>query len=149
MKDRLHEKNISFIISISFLFILAACAKETKFDKIYKSIEIPKEITENIELPRQTDLYPTAKLSWISSHSQILSPEGRFIRPDEDVEIILELVIQLDGKVEFYEYKTIAKTWDNLTKNTEVFKNPAGFASLSVSNRKNQVENFYEVNNEV
>ena len=143
------RKVLGFIISISFLFIIAACGKNTKFDKIYKSIEIPKEITENIELPRKTDLYPTAKLSWISSHSQILSSEGRFIRPDEDVEITLELVIQLDGKVEFYEYKTVAKTWDNLAKDTEVFKNPAGFASLSVSNRKNQVENFYEVNNEV
>ena len=97
------KKILGAMTFLSLLIVLTACinsgTKKDKFKEIYDSIEISEVITESIKLPRKTDLYPEASLSWQSSHPQILSPDGTFIRPDEDVNITLELVIQLDGEV--------------------------------------------------
>ena len=147
------KKILGAMTFLSLLIVLTACinsgTKKDKFKEIYDSIEISEVITESIKLPRKTDLYPEASLSWQSSHPQILSPDGTFIRPDEDVNITLELVIQLDGEVKFLPYQTVGKGWENQTKNTNEFTAIGGFAALTVKNRNQQVENKYEVKNEL
>ena len=89
--------------------IVPAIPLEERFDKSLKEIEIPEEVTGNIDL--LTSFYDEEmKATWSSSHPAIISNEGIYSSPKEHTIVTLTVKLEVGGNTmeKSYEVKTFA-----------------------------------------
>ena len=82
---------------------------EVRFEKSLKEIEIPKEVSGNIEL--LTSFYDEEmKATWSSSHPAIISNAGVYSSPKENTIVTLTVKLEVGGNSmeHSYEVKTMA-----------------------------------------
>lgn len=145
-----------FLTAIFALFLttaLVACKKNPivnkNFDLVYSEVDLPETTIKDLNLLKTSKLVPNAKLSWRSDTFDVINHEGLLRRPDEDVLVTLELVVSIGTETDFKEFTVKAIGWENQKLDLETFKDPQGFASLGITNRKAQTENVREVNDEI
>ncbi|HHW80020.1 MAG TPA: hypothetical protein GX742_04345, partial [Acholeplasmataceae bacterium] len=143
---------LGVLLIVIFTIVLIACKKEQEdlFEKVNNAINLPTETIENIDLPLTSNEVEGAKLYWTTNNYKVINSEGRLIRPDEDIMVELEVFITIGMQTKTYKHQVRAKGWDEIKIDVEEFKNPAGFASLGVTNRVDVPEDhIYIVNNEI
>ncbi len=141
------------IILLLFTFILVSCGKDnddnTLFDLVKEEISLPSETTTNINLPTKSEAVPEADLYWTTDNFFVINNKGFLFRPDTDTVVNFELIVTIGIDVQVFKYQVKAIGWEDQTLSLDTFKDPQGFASLGITNRKGQTENFYEANDEL
>lgn len=89
--------------------IVPAIPVEVRFEKSLKEIEIPAEVSGNIDL--LTSFYDEEmKATWVSSHPAIISNTGVYSSPKEHTIVTLTVKLEVGGNTmeKSYEVKTFA-----------------------------------------
>lgn len=89
--------------------IVPAIPVEVRFEKSLKEIEIPAEVSGNIDL--LTSFYDEEmKATWVSSHPAIISNTGVYSSPKEHTIVTLTVKLEVGGNTmeKTYEVKTFA-----------------------------------------
>lgn len=155
MKNIVIKNKVTYLIIITLLLtvVLIGCRKKKStdlFELVREEIILPTETTSDLNLPTTSNVVEDAKLNWVTKKHQVISKEGFLIRPDEDTIVKLELFVSIGMETRVFEFEVKAKGWESQVLDLETFKNPAGFASLGITNRLDVIpENIYVVNNEL
>ena len=94
---------LSLIVSSLFLF---ACQNEaTTLEDVYNDLKIiyteedsEGRVTHNLILKTRSELNKDARITWDSSHPELIDSYGNVIQPDDQVVVTLTATITLDGR---------------------------------------------------
>ena len=150
MRNRNYKLNLKKTLIgmlLLFAFVLVGCKeKKTEFQKIFESLNLPTETIADLNLPVEVD---GVSINWSSDNYRVINGDGRFIRPDEDVKVTLSAAMNKGTHFEFFEHEVKALGWEEQKINLNSLKDPQGFASINVTNRKNLKDKVLVANNEL
>lgn len=109
------KKYIYIILSIFVGLFLVSCNTHDPLQEILDQIEIPTEVTNNLELLNEYSYNGyTAEAKWHSTNSSVISSTGEIVVDLEDKTATLQLKLSMDGR-------TLTKNFDIVVKgNTDL-----------------------------
>ena len=110
-------KKILFSLFVLFSLVLFGCNQnyDELFTEIVNSLEVPLELTQNVDLPTTFEVQgKTATLQWKSSNDAVLSNDGVVVRGEEDAFVDLSVTITIEGVSKTYNLFTV-----NILKSTK------------------------------
>lgn len=99
--------------SREFKVVVLANPIYKEIEELVNDLNIPLETYDNINLPTE---YNGVSITWKSSRSSVLSPEGIISRTYEDISVLLTATLSYNNvKIEKY-YDVVVKGWTNREK---------------------------------
>lgn len=156
------KKSLMILSSILFVFLLIACTNkedkspidqektiEQRIELVFDEIKIPSSTYTNLEFKSKSLLEPDAKINWLSTNQIIVTNQGNIRRKEIDHTVNITVMVTLEGVIFSKEFTTLVKAVDSLKLPLEAYKSDYGFASMTITNRMNQISSQKVVSNEI
>jgi len=147
---KIFKRLVFFIVFFTITTLLISCQEFDPLEKILEQITIPTEITSNLDLKDEyTYEGYTAKATWHSTDSSIISSDGKITVDLNDRSVTLQLTLTLD------DGRRVTKNYDIIVKgNTDLLVLYAVYNS-KIKNMSRTIESdielptTYELNGQV
>lgn len=104
------NKYILILLGLFTLVFFTSCKEVDPLEEILKQIEIPSEVTNNLDLKNEyTYNGYTAKATWHSTDSSVISSDGKIVVDVEDRTATLQLKLTLDDRFVTKNFDIVVK----------------------------------------